>query len=371
MYSERVMQMYINNIIPVTKPYIPPLEKYQELVAEIFKRGWLTNNGPMVRSLETGLQDYLGVKHVICVANGTLALQVLYKALELDGRVITTPFSFVATSSSLKWQGLEPIFADINPDTFNLCHNKVEDLIDDKVSAILPVHVFGSPVDVEKFDDLGNRFRIPIIYDASHAFGVKKHDGTSVLNYGKASTLSFHSTKLFHSIEGGAVVTNDDYLAERIRLMINFGIDGPDSVFNLGINAKMNEFEAAMGLLVLDVVDELIEERLEIDKEYIEKIDGRLGTQLRDNCWQLNGAYMPILPEDEHETREFQNLLEKNSILTRRYFSPSLDRLDFLSTRKNVCENSRRLASKILCLPIYNGLKKSQIKNIVSLIRGP
>ena len=356
--------MYENDIIPVTRPYLPPVEKYQALVADIYRRGWLTNNGPLLQELEDRLATYLGIKNLICVANGTLALQIAYKALGLKGRVVTTPFSFIATASSLKWEGLEPVFADINPKTFNPSPECVEKAIDETVSAILPVHVFGNPCDVDQFEYLGKKYGIPVIYDASHAFGVKKNDGTSILNFGNISTLSFHSTKLFHTIEGGAIITDDDELADKIRLMINFGIDGPDSVSSLGINAKMNEFQAATGLLVLDAIDDLIHERKEIVSLYKEELAGLVDFQLESDSWVLNGAYMPILAREEIDTLKIQSSLKKKKILTRRYFSPSLDRLEFLSDSTFRCEESRSISSRILCMPIFNGLNLSYIKTI-------
>ena len=226
-------------MIPVTKPYLPNKAKYQAYVDKIYESGWLTNNGSLVRELEERLTHYLGVKNLILVANGSLALQVAYKALNLSGEVITTPFSFVATTNTLLWEGLTPVFADNNPRTFNIDPQQIEAQITPKTSALLPVHVFGNPCEVEAIQAIADKHQLKVIYDAAHAFG-SEYKNQSVLNYGDISTLSFHATKLFHTIEGGAVITNDDELAKKIRLLINFGITGPSSIEGLGTNAKMN-----------------------------------------------------------------------------------------------------------------------------------
>ena len=220
-------------MIPVTKAYLPNKEKYQSYVERIFQSGWLTNNGSLLQELERRLADYLGVKNIILVANGSFALQLAYKALDLEGEVITTPFSFAATTSTLAWEGLKPIFADINPKTFNIDPAQIEAQITSNTSAIVPVHVFGNPCDVEAIQAIADKHKLKVVYDAAHAFGSEYKD-QSVLNFGDISTLSFHSTKLFHTIEGGAVITNDDELAKKVRLMINFGISGPASIDSVG-----------------------------------------------------------------------------------------------------------------------------------------
>ncbi|MBE0421182.1 DegT/DnrJ/EryC1/StrS family aminotransferase [Pseudoalteromonas nigrifaciens] len=247
-------------MIPVTKSYLPNKKKYKTYIDRIYDSGWLTNNGSLLKELEQRLKEYLGVKHIILVANGSLALQLAYKSLELKGEVITTPFSFAATTSTLVWEGLKPIFADIDPNSFNIDTNLIEKNITPETSAIVPVHVFGNPCNVEKIQEIAQKHNLKVIYDAAHAFGTE-YKGQSVLNYGDISTLSFHATKLFHTIEGGAVITNDDELAQKIRLLMNFGIVSPVKVNSLGTNAKMNEFEAAMGLCVLDEIDLVKSER--------------------------------------------------------------------------------------------------------------
>ena len=231
-------------MIHVTKTYLPKRESLDQYIDQIYQSNWVTNNGSLVKLLEKRLAEYLGVKNIVLVSNGTIALEIAYRVLGLRGFVITTPFSFVATTSSLVTNGLLPIFADINPRTFNIDTTKIEQLITPNTSAILPVHVFGNPCDIESIQSIAHRFELKVIYDAAHAFDVQ-YRGQSILQYGDISTLSFHATKLFHSIEGGALIINDDALVQKARYLINFGIADAESIPELGTNAKMNEFEAA------------------------------------------------------------------------------------------------------------------------------
>ncbi|WP_029406894.1 DegT/DnrJ/EryC1/StrS aminotransferase family protein [Thiomicrorhabdus sp. Milos-T2] len=359
-------------MIPVTKAYLPNKTKYQEYVDRIFDSAWLTNNGSLLQTLEKRLAEHLGVKHLICVANGSLALQLAYKALELKGEVITSPFSFAATTSTLAWEGLKPVFADIHPTCFNLDPNNIEPLITEHTSAIVPVHVFGNPCQVETIQELADKHNLKVIYDAAHAFGVNytEQNGQSqiVLNYGDISTLSFHATKLFHTIEGGAVITNDDELAKKIRLLINFGITSPTTIESVGTNAKMNEFEAAMGLCVLDEIDTIQTERQRIWQTYQQKLPGLVKFQHWNPQSQNNHAYAPVLFESEEQLLKVEAKLKENNIQPRRYFYPSLDTLDYLHS-KQVCEVSRSVASRILCLPIYPGLTKLEQEKIISVIK--
>ena len=247
-------------MIPVTKPYLPSREKLDRYIDGIYERAWLTNNGELVQELTRRLEEYLGVENLLLVANGTLALQIAYRALGVTGRnepteAITTPFTFVATASSLKWEGVEPVFADIDPNTWCLDPTNIEPAITPRTQAIVPVHVFGNACDVDAIDAIAKKHSLKVIYDASHAFGVK-YQGESLLKHGDAATLSFHATKLFHTGEGGAIVFKRKEDLERAKKMINFGITGPETVEALGINAKMNELQAAMGLCVLDEMEE-------------------------------------------------------------------------------------------------------------------
>ena len=359
-------------MINVTKTYLPNLEKFKEYVEKIYTSGQVTNNGSLVRELEDRLSKYLGVNNIIIVANGTLALEVAYKALNLSGQVITTPFTFIATASSLKSSNLMPVFADIDPKTFNIDPGKIENLITEKTSALLPVHVFGAPCNVEEISAIASRNNLKVIYDACHTFGVNlindNGDLNSILNYGDISTLSFHATKLFHTIEGGAIVTNDNQLAEKIRLIINFGISGPSKIELLGINAKMNEFQAAMGLCVLDDIDEIFLKRQTIYERYLNSLCGCVQMQTIDKRMTQNFSYFPALFANEKELLDVEFALNKANIFPRRYFHPSLDTLDFLS-KTQVCEVSRDIASRILCLPIYPELTSQDQNQIINLIQ--
>jgi dTDP-4-amino-4,6-dideoxygalactose transaminase len=353
-------------VIPVTRAYLPDKEKYKAYVDRIFESGWLTNNGPLVRELEQRLAEYLGVKHLVLVANGSLALQLAYKALDLKGEVITTPFSFVATASTMVWEGLKPIFVDIDPDTYNIDPGQIESRITKTTSAIVPVHVFGNPCEVERIQDIADKHGLKIIYDAAHAFGVQYKE-QSVLNYGDISTISFHATKLFHTIEGGAVITNDEDLANKIRLLINFGITGPESIESLGVNAKMSEFEAAMGLCVLDEIEKIKQGRAKIWQAYQKGLSGIVDFQKWNERSKNNHAYAPVLFASEDEIKETIARLNANNIMPRRYFYPSLDALGFYGD-SGECDVSRDIANRILCLPLYPELSVSQQKMLIDLI---
>lgn len=354
-------------MIHVTKTFLPNKEKYQSYVDKIFGNGWITNNGPMVKELEKRLAAFLGVKNIILVSNGTVALEIAYRTLGLKGFVITTPFSFVATTSSLVTNDLLPIFCDIHSKTLNMDYSKIESLITPNTSAILPVHVFGNACDVEEIQEIANKHNLKVIYDAAHAFGVTYKD-KSVLNYGDISTLSFHATKLFHTIEGGALIINDDELVQKARYLINFGIDAVESVKELGTNAKMNEFQAAMGLTVLDEIEAVQNKRKE-DFEYYEK---QLKNLVDFQALQINAkhnySYFPILLESEQKVLEIKEALAKSSIFPRRYFYPSLDTLPYIEP-KQYCEISRDISTRILCLPMSYELLKSEQDTIIFIIK--
>lgn len=354
-------------MIPVTKPHLPKKSKYQAYIDRIYKSGSITNNGSLVQELETKLAHYLGVKNLICVANGSLALHLSYKALQLKGEVITTPFSFAATAGTLAWEGLKPIFADINKDSFNLDPKNIEALISKQTSAIVPVHVYGNPCEVEQIDEIANKQNLKVIYDAAHCFNVN-YNGQSVLKYGDLSTISFHATKLFHTIEGGAVITEDDKLAKKIRLLINFGIQSSSKVDSIGTNAKMNEFEAAMGLCILDEIDTIKNHRKKIWQVYKEKLSDKLIFQKWNSNSTNNYSYAPILFRNEKKLIEVIEKLNKQSIFPRRYFYPSLDTLNY-SNNQNSCAVSRNIASRILCLPIFTEMSIEDAENISLLIK--
>lgn len=361
-------------MIPVTKAYIPDRSRYHSYVEQILDSGWLTNRGNLLKVLEERLSEYLGVPHVICVANGSIALQVAYKALGLTGEVITSPFSFVATSSTIVWEGLTPVYSDICPQTFNLDPQSIEHSITSKTSAIVPVHVYGNPCDVDAIDELARRHNLKVIYDAAHAFGSTLNKSgrkkKSVLNYGDISTLSFHATKLFHTIEGGAIITKDKVLAERVRKIINFGITGLLSIEGLGTNAKMNEMEAAMGLCVLDEIEFIRDKRKRIWERYYSELQSFVAFQTWHSESDNNHAYAPILLKSDAQVKHVQTSLESHNIFTRRYFYPSLDTVDFETVKPapqmNIIAND--IACRILCLPIYPSLTSSEQELIIKVI---
>lgn len=355
-------------MINVTKTYLPNKEKYKQYVDEIYANGWLTNNGPLVQRLEKRLAEYLGVKNIVLVSNGTVALEIAYRTLGLKGFVISTPFSFVATTSSLVTNQLLPIFADIDPNTFNLDPSNIEKLITPNTSAILPVHVFGNACEVESIEKIANKHNLRVIYDAAHAFDVKYKD-KSVLNYGDISTLSFHATKLFHSIEGGALIINDDDLVDKARYLINFGIKNAEEIPHLGTNAKMNEFEAAMGLCVLDDMEQIKQNRKTILETYQTQLNGLVQFQKQNENATENYSYFPVVFESEEQLLKAQKALNEQEIFPRRYFYPSLDTLTYIEPKQE-CTISRDISKRILCLPIYAELEKDIQSEIIKTIKG-
>lgn len=354
-------------MINVTKTYLPNKTKYISYVNKIFENGWITNNGPLVRELEIRLSKFLGVKNVVLVSNGTTALEIAYRTLGLKGFVITSPFSFVASTSSLVTNGLSPIFCDINKKSLNIDHKKIEELITPNTSAILPIHVFGNPCNVIKIDKIAKKNNLKVVYDASHGFDVKIKD-KSILSYGNISTLSFHATKLFHTIEGGALIINDDSLVQKARYLINFGIDGVDSIKELGTNAKMNEFNAAMGLCLLDDI-EIIKKKRENDFNYYkEKLKNIVNFQQILSNTDYNFSYFPIILKNETIALRIKEELANENIFPRRYFYPSLDKLPYIEP-KQFCKNSRDISSRILCLPMSFDLKKEEQDKIIYIIK--
>jgi len=353
-------------MINVTKTYLPDISKYKSYVDEIFESGFLTNNGQFVQKLEKRLEEYLNIRNLILVSNGTLALQVAYKALELRDEVITTPFTFAATVSSQVWEGLTPVFADINPETFCIDYKKIENLITDKSKAIIPVHVFGNACDIDEIQKIASKNNLKVIYDGAHTFGVK-YKNKSIFSYGDISILSFHSTKLFHTIEGGGIVINNDELYKKVKLMINFGISGPEKIDDLGINAKMNEFQAAMGLCVLDDIDKILEGRKKVNNFYINNLSKELQLQKHNEDCTNNYAYFPVVFQTEKDLLRVVEELNKKDIFPRRYFYPSLDTLGYLTDSKYM-QISNDISSRILCLPIYDSLEEYELEQIVEII---
>ncbi|MDD2367683.1 MAG: DegT/DnrJ/EryC1/StrS family aminotransferase [Sulfuricurvum sp.] len=354
-------------MIPVTKTYLPDKAKYQRYIDEIYVNGWVTNGGPLVQKLEKRLAEYLGVKNIVLVANGTVALEIAYRALGISGFVVTTPFSFVATTSSLVTNGLLPIFSDIDPLTYNIDPNHIEEAITPNTSAILGVHVFGNACEVETIEHIAKKHRLKVIYDAAHAFGVQ-YKGQSLLNYGDISTLSFHATKLFHTIEGGALIINDDTLVQKARYLINFGIEDTESIPELGTNAKMNEFEAAMGLCLLDDLELIREKRASVENIYQNELKDIVQFQKRNLHASQNFSYFPIVLKSENELKTIQTALNAQDIFPRRYFYPSLDTLKYIEP-KQYCPIARDIAKRILCLPMYADLESADQDRICKIVQ--
>ncbi len=354
-------------MINVTKTYLPNKKKYIKHIDEIYENGWITNNGPKVRELEKKLEKYLGVKNVVLVSNGTVALEIAYRTLDIKGFAITTPFSFVATTSSLVTNGILPIFADIDKNTLNINPKNIEKLITSNTSAIVATHIFGNPCEMESIEKIAKANNLKVVYDGAHSFDVK-YNNKSILNFGDISTLSFHATKLFHTIEGGALIINDDTLVDKARYLINFGIKNQEEIPHLGTNAKMNEFQAAMGLCILEDIEEIKEKRKILFDNYKSKLERIVEFQkLHDNII-LNYAYFPIILKNENELMKLQNALNKKDIYPRRYFYPSLDSLDYIEPKQNM-PVARRISKKILCLPLYPELSQMEQDNIIKLIK--
>ncbi len=353
-------------MINVTKAYLGNKNKFKAYVDRIYNSGWLTNHGPLVTALERRLKEYLGVRNIILTNNGTIALQIAYRALGISGSAITTPFSFVATTSSLQWEGIRPIFADIDPATWNLDPEQIEANLASDTSAIVATHVFGNPCDVERIEQIARRHGLKVVYDGAHAFGVRQR-GRSVYNWGDISTLSFHATKLFHTIEGGAIVTNDDEIAERVRLLCNFGIVDTDRIDGIGINAKLNEFSAAMGMCVLDDIELILESRAEIGHRYEKGLGDHFDLQQLQQGCQRNYSYFPVALADENQLLRCRSQLNGNGINPRRYFYPSLDTLEYLQPQQPQ-PRSRALSRRVLCLPIYPGLSRKVQESVMQTL---
>lgn len=354
-------------MIPVTKPFLPSKDEYKMLIDDIWERQWLTNNGPLVNELELKLKNYLGVDHMLYVSNGTIALQIAIKALELKGEIITTPFSYVATTSSIVWEGRKPIFVDIDETTLNIDANKIEAAITEETSAILATHVYGNPCDVDAIQAIADKHNLKVIYDAAHCFG-SKYKNKSIFEYGDISTTSFHATKLFQTIEGGAVFTKDSVLLKKMAYMRNFGHDGPESFKEVGINGKNSEFHAAMGLLNLKHADDILNTRKKLSQYYNEQLKNL--RVLRPKLFEESGynyAYYPIVFPSEELLLKCMATLNDNWVYPRRYFYPSLSTLPYIKSKTNLAVVNS-VAPKILCLPLYHTLSKVEIDFIARLL---
>lgn len=352
-------------MIPVTKTFLPKKEEYDTFLNDIWKSGWITNNGKYVNSLEKKLQDYLGVKHCIFVSNGTIAIQIALKVLGISKEVITTPYSYVATTNALLWESCKPVFVDIDPKNFSIDYNLIEAAITENTEAILATHCYGFPGYLLEIEKIAKKYSLKIIYDAAHAFGVSLK-GNSVLNYGNLSTLSFHATKLFHTVEGGAIICHDDELAEKIKLYRSFGHEG-DKYFCLGINGKNSEFHAAMGHSVLPYMGDIIKRRKEIYHNYVERLFefNQFNFSILDD-FTYNYSYFPFLAKDEPELLKLILHLNEVDVFPRRYFFPSLNKLPH--STGEACPVSENISKRVICLPLYFGLEDEELELIISSI---
>lgn len=353
-------------MINVTKTFFPPIEKYQLQLKRIWENQWLTNRGALVIELEEKLKEYLAVNHILITNNGTIPLQIALKLLGKQGEIITTPFSYVATTAAIIWENCTPVFVDIHPEYLTIDETKIEAAITHKTSAILATHVFGNPCHVEAIEVIAKKHNLKVIYDAAHCFGVT-YKNASIFNYGDVSTCSFHATKLFHTGEGGALFAKNTDLQHQLFYSHNFGHNGPEAFHGLGINAKISELQAAMGLTVLPYMKRILTERKKVVDFYNLHLDfSKLQPQkIRENT-QWNYGYYPVVFESEEKLLAVQKLLNKNNIFPRRYFYPSLNTIEF--TKGKIMPISERIAASVACLPLYVGLKKDKLKLICTLI---
>jgi dTDP-4-amino-4,6-dideoxygalactose transaminase len=364
-----------HGFIPVTQPYLPPLEEFQPYLQEIWDNKWVTNNGPFHRLLEEQLCDYLGVEHLSLFSNGTLALITALQALKITGEVITTPFSFVATTHALHWNGIKPVFADIDPNSMNLDPDKIEAAITPQTTALLPVHVYANPCDVERIETIADTYGLRVIYDAAHAFGIRIRD-RSILEYGDMSVLSFHGTKVFNTFEGGAIISRDEKTKRRIDNLKNFGFVDETTVVAPGINGKMNEIQAAFGVLQLKHMDHVLVRRAEVDARYRDAFRNVPGLSLHevpDDCTK-NYAYFPMLikPGFGASRDELYERLRVHQIAARRYFYPLIS--EFPTYRGLPSSNALNLpvasaiSRQVLCLPIYPSMEEGVQERIIEIV---
>ncbi len=353
-------------MINVTKPFLPPIEEYQAYIKQIWDRNWLTNNGPLVNEIELRLKEYLDVNHLLFLNNGTIALQIAIKALNLKSEIITTPFSYVATTSSIVWEGCKPVFIDIDPYTLNIDHTKIEAAINENTSAIIATHTYGNPCNIDAIQAIADKHQLKVIYDAAHCFGTK-YKGKSVFEYGDISTTSFHATKIFHTIEGGAVFTADPELLKKMAYMRNFGHNGPVDFAEIGINGKNSEFHAAMGLTNLKYIDTIFENRKQQHTRYDNwmkylKVKNLKFTPDSD----YNYSYYPIIFDKEEDLLKAVEMLNGHWIYPRRYFFPTLNNLKYVEDCNTPVGDE--ISAKVLCLPSYYNLSMEEIDFICRLL---
>lgn len=353
-------------MIPVTKAFLPKIETYTKEIQRAWNNQWLTNRGELVLELEEKLKKRLSLEKIIITNNGTIPIQIALKILGNNGEIITTPFSYVATTSAIIWENCKPVFVDIHPEYLTIDESKIESAITNKTTAILATHVFGNPCNVEVIEAIAKKHGLKVIYDAAHCFDVY-YKNKSIFNYGDVSTCSFHATKLFHTAEGGAMFTNNQELFHKLFYSHNFGHNGPTDFHGLGINGKISELQAAMGLSVLVSIEEIILERKKVVKYYNKNLDFKRLKKIKirkDTNW--NYSYYPVIFESEDELLSTLNVLNKNNIFPRRYFYPSLNKINYIDGKEMPV--SELTASRIICLPLYVGLLEDDLKMICQLI---
>jgi len=355
-------------MIPVTKSFLPPMEEYTAQVRRAYNNGWLTNRGELVLELEDKLTGYLQLEQakILLMNNGTIPIQIALKCLAQGGEVITTPFSYVATTSAIVWEGCTPVFVDIHPEYLTIDESKIEQAITEKTTCILATHVFGNPCNVVEIERIANKHKLKVIYDGAHALGVN-YKGKSIFEYGDVTTCSFHATKLFHTGEGGAIFCKDPALFHQLYYSHNFGHDGPLAFHGLGINGKMSELQAAMGLAVLPYMLEILKERSKVVAYYDDnlKTDRLSRIKIRtETDW--NSAYYSVLFESENHLLEIEKSLHNIEVFPRRYFYPPLTNLPYVPPSS--CEIASSVSSRLLCLPLFYGLGEHEVKRITSII---
>jgi dTDP-4-amino-4,6-dideoxygalactose transaminase len=348
------------------KTFLPPQEEYNSYVKRAWDNVWLTNRGELTLELEDKLKNYLDVTHITVTNNGTMPIQIALKLFGKGGEIITTPFSYVATSAAIVWENCTPVFVDINPEYLTIDETKIEAAITPKTTAILATHVFGNPCHIEAIEGIAKKHNLKVIYDAAHCFGVK-YNNESVFNFGDVSTCSFHATKLFHTGEGGAMFCNDDKIQHELYYSHNFGHDGPLAFHGLGINAKISELQSAMGLAVFPYIDHIITERKKVTDFYNSNLNFKniKALKIRENT-DWNYSYYSIIFDSEDTLLNVLEELQKENIVPRRYFYPSLNTIDYTKGEKMPISES--IASRIVCLPLYVGLSENELEKITHII---
>ena len=353
-------------MINVTKSFLPPIEEYKKYIDEIWNRSWLTNNGPLVTELEQKLKDFLKVENLLYLNNGTIAIQIAIKALKLKGEIITTSFSYVATTSSIVWEGCTPVFVDVDEKTMNINPSLIEKAITSKTTGILATHIDGNPCYIDAIDAIAKKHNQKVIYDTAHCFGTK-YNGKSVFEYGDISTTSFHSTKLFHTVKGSAVFANSNELKNKLAYLRNFGHNGQEEFWGIGINGKNSEVQAAMGLCNIKYIDSIIEKRKTDSLHYNNRLkDTTLIYPIISGGAEFNYSYYPVLLKNVEQLIKVQKFLNSHLIYPRRYFYPSLNKLP--NVNNNSMPVAESISSRVLCLPLYYELSKVEIDLVCNLL---